>query len=98
MSIGTLDRPQQHPSTHPTAGAPGHAEQPGALHVEKTARFTYATSSPSYQAESRMMDSPNGVCAGQVGSNIQLLPYPLVEVAGRGEASAIARQGHMPRS
>jgi hypothetical protein len=32
----------------------------------------------TYQGESWMLDSPESVCAGQHGSNIQLLPYPLV--------------------
>jgi hypothetical protein len=37
----------------------------------------------SYQGESPMLDSPEDVCAGQVGPNIQLLPYPLVRLNGR---------------
>jgi hypothetical protein len=35
--IGTLTDPKQHPYTHPTAGDPGRADQPGALYIEKTA-------------------------------------------------------------
>jgi hypothetical protein len=35
-----------------------------------------------YQGESRMLDSLEGICPGQAGSNIQLLPFPLV-TAGR---------------
>jgi hypothetical protein len=40
-----------------------------------------SASASSYQGASRMLDSSEGVCAGQAGSNIQLLPYPLFIMA-----------------
>jgi hypothetical protein len=33
-----------------------------------------------------MLDSPEGVCAGQAGSEFQLLPYPLVSIGARHKA------------
>jgi hypothetical protein len=35
-----------------------------------------------------MLDSPEGICRGQAGSNIKLLPYPLVSPKQRRDSTA----------
>jgi hypothetical protein len=94
------------PLTRPSPRRPGKTGRPGGLWRPALARprkrqlarhKDAAPKNPSYQGESRLPDSPEGVCAGQARFEYPATSVPFSSRTGPGRSTLVAWIGH-PRT